>query len=306
MKNKHLVLLFLITLAAGIALRKAPWRESVFFEADLLKIDSAAIVQLDITLPKKPPLSLVRHDAGWAAEQSERHTLAPVDKMQELLLAISSLRSSGIHKTSRPDTLGLSENHAIELKIQCRDGRKEVIRMGEDHTYGTYVQLPRHEGIYLCKPGLRALFLLSLDDFRRWKPIDFSTFQLREIVWTSAGEDSIRFKKEETTGRWTNNLNETTWSGDSVQLWLNRLENFRPTVFADWFDETRRADYPTDEWQFAGPAPERSFQIWLYRVSDQQHRRGKREAWVIQHSMQAGAYFECSDTALFRRACPFF
>lgn len=305
MKNKHLVLLFVVALLVGLALREAPWRDTVLFTADLLKIDTTDIQQIQITAPGKAPLYLIRNENGWAAEQDNRHVRLPAHKAHDFLTAIKNLRSLRIIKTSRPDSLGLSDNMAIVASILCSDGKKETIRIGRENTGSAYVQLPNHEGIYLTNIPLRTLFVISINDFRNRTALDFNGVQVTGITLKRPGEKELVFKKDTLNNHWTTPIAAQNCPSDSVQNWLDRLGAFSKLEFADWFDESQADALFHSEWFFDCEMPENSFRIKLFYPGMTRPATNLFGRLVLHSSKNPDNYFAMPYNTLFENDCPF-
>jgi hypothetical protein len=200
MKNKHLVFLFLLTLLVGLAVRRAPWRTTTFFQTNLLRLDTAEVQQIQITLPGQSPLFLLRGDAGWSAEQESRSVNMPPELAKKMLLALADLRSIRIAKTTRPDTLGFTPGTAIHLNIILANDQQESLTLGwetvEHSQPATYVQLPKHAGIYLVNNHLRNVFFKHLTDIRNRNLFQFSPSEVQGFSLVGKNLDSLFFQKK--------------------------------------------------------------------------------------------------------------
>lgn len=305
MKNKHLVLLFLIALLVGLALREAPWRDTVLFTADLLKIDTSSIQQIQVSAPDKSPIYLIRTENGWAMEQANRHVQLPAHKAQVLLTAIANLRSIRIIKTNRPDTLGFADNRAVVVNIHCNDGKKETIRIGRENAGSAYVELPNHDGIYLTNVPLRSHFLFSINDFRNRSALDFKGIRVTGITLKQPGKKEFAFKKDTLNNYWTAPGATENCPSDSVQNWLNRLGAHSQLEFADWFDESQADALLHSEWFFECELPENSFLIKLFYPGITRPATDLFGRLVLHSSKNPDNYFAMPYNVLFENACPF-
>ncbi|MBK9336153.1 MAG: DUF4340 domain-containing protein [Lewinellaceae bacterium] len=170
MKNKHLVLLFLGVLALGAASRWLPVRYRSFFETHLLRVEPNDVSRMVVSAPGKPDLLLERIEGGWSAEQAGRTVIAPTETVAEMLGLLTGITSFQMIKTTYPDTLGLTPENQLRIRLFQQNKLLENIEIGGEGVFGgepgTFLRLPRHAGIYRAPGHLRKPFLRTLDDFR--------------------------------------------------------------------------------------------------------------------------------------------
>lgn len=170
MKNKHLVLLFVATVAIGWLLRRAPWRAAQVFQTELIGVDTARLTQLRLLLPGQPELLLERTETGWTALQEGRSVVVAPADMLPLLHALVAIRSVGVVKTRQPDTLGLSAAEGLQVTVYQAGQHKEDFWIGREtsaeNAPATFIRLAGHEGNYLVEHHLRRIFDRRLEDFR--------------------------------------------------------------------------------------------------------------------------------------------
>jgi hypothetical protein len=246
MKNKHLVLLFLATLAVGLLARRFPWRNVLDFRAELVRLDTAEVIQLSLQIPGQLELLLERSDAGWVAAQADRSTPVPPTTTDSMLSALASVRSLRIVQSQHRDTLGLSPSQALRVAILCRDGRRETLHFGIERTENgqpaTVVELLGHDGIYLAANHLRKVFEKKLNDFRATRVADFDPAAVRAFSILGEMRDSVFATKNDSTGQWSLLGQPLEMADDSVKIWLRSLSRLNGLPFADLFDESRAAE----------------------------------------------------------------
>ncbi|MCC7465920.1 MAG: DUF4340 domain-containing protein, partial [Saprospiraceae bacterium] len=237
MKNKHLVLLFLITVIVGLALRNAPWRDTEYFQKNLLKADSSQIVRIAFS-----GITLVRTDMGWVAEQNSRSAKVPASEMTPFLAALSRLNSIRIVPTEKPDTCGLNPNDGISVVVYYAGHKTEYLLLGkETEDQGrpvTYLSIGNNKGVYLVENALRRTFSKTLDDFRKAAVVSFHTSDVYAFLIETRLADSLEGYYDKDTERWQLTKNSRSISNDSVMVWLSRMEKLPKLPFADLFDET--------------------------------------------------------------------
>jgi len=316
MKNKHLVLLFLLTLAVGLAVRRAPWKNATIFQTSLLKIDTAEIQQIQISLPGKPTLFLLRGDLGWSAEQSDRSVKVSSEAVQEMLLALADLQSVRIVHTKRPDSLGFVPSAGIQLEVIHSNAQQESLTLGwettENNQAATFVQLPKHEGIYLANKHLRNFFTKSLRDFRQQTFAQFRPEAVQRFRVFGPKVDSVIFQKNDSSGIWTSPVNAKTLSGAVVQGWLLKIKQLEGLAFADLFDEShaKETHYAQIQLEFQ----DQTQPLFLNIFRPQQvnipeelpvHKPDRRQLspYVVHSSQNPTNYFALPDTMILRQIC---
>ncbi len=317
MKNKHLVLLFLVTLGIGLAIRRAPWREATFFQTSLLRLDTAAVQQVQIILPGgKSSLFLLRGDAGWSAEQADRSVKVSPQYARQMLAALADLKSVRIVKTNRPDTLGFGAESAIQLSIVQSKGQAETLRLGleisENGQPSTFVQLPKHEGIYLVDKHLREIFFKSLTDFRNQTIVQFAPGSVRSFAIFGQGKDSLLVHKNDSTGFWEGTMPSQIYPDAQVQSWLTKVAGLKSLAFADLYDESHADEtlYAQIKLEFAAnsePLNVAIFRFQLMNVPEEMPEHGtirhQFAPFVLHSSQNPTNYFMLSDTGLLRQIC---
>jgi hypothetical protein len=316
MKNKHLVLLFVLTLLVGLAVRKAPWRDSTFFQRNLLKIDTAEVQQIQIALPAQPTLYLLRGDAAWTAEQASRSVVVSPEMVRQILEVLAELRSVRIEKSKMPDTLGFVPGFAIQVTTIQSNKRQESFSIGqeilENAQAGTYVELPKHGGIYLVNKHLRKLFSLSLEHFRNTGIAQFSPEKVRAFTIFGHDADSLHGHKQAGTRQWINSDSSQIYPDDRVQNWLIKLQQLKGLAFADLFDESQANETMNTEIQLFLEAETMPLTLKIYHVkhghlpeelSEKRTARRNICPYVIQSSQNPLNYFEIPDTVLLQQIC---
>ncbi len=311
MKNKHLVFIFLLTLALGLLARRLPWRMSEMFQADLIEIDTSALQSISITRPGSAELLLERTDMGWVAEQDGRPVQVPGSDINPMLEALAHIQTLRIVKTKQPDTLGL--DNTISVKTACVGGHREVFHIGkqtlDNGALATYVELDNQRGIYLVKKHLRDVFDKDAGHFRQSAALQFAADSISDISFFWARQDSVSFwKKNDSLSLWQ--YGTVSKPDDSVQLWLRLLPRLNGSPFADYFDDSRARETLVTKLTLqsqpgATPLVLRFFYFAPPDLPDDLSNLGNQRhnlsAWVLHSSQNPYNYFSITDTTLLRR-----
>lgn len=311
MKNKHLVLLFLSVLAAGLLARRSPWFKANIFQTDLIAVDTSAITQVSIFQSGQPELLLERTEAGWAAVQEMRAATVQPEHIAPILEMLSAVRSIRIVKTTRPDTLGFSEK--TRLQVVVYQGKKilDQFEIGyqtyENDQPATFVRLNRHEGIYLVEQFIRNVFSKKLDDFRENTVARFEPAQVRAFELEQPDSMPAFFQKNDSTAQWEIYGRPASVADDSVQTWLQMFARLNGNPFADNFDDSR-----TRETFFRGIKLHLSdgdsliFKVFYVKPPDVPEEIAAAKLtglplYVLHSSQNPSNFFAPKDTVLLRR-----
>lgn len=244
MKNKHLVLLFLLVLIIGLLSRHLPVRYRSFFQSELIRVDTAEMTKCVLLAPGQPELVLERTENGWAADQDGRVAPVAQEDMAPLLATLAGIHSFRRVKTGRPDTLGFTTDKLLRVRVFHQNRLVEYFELGdetlEENQPLTYLQLPLHNGVYLAPGHLRRIFARSLDDFRPKMLSRLSMDAIRRIgILNQSADTLVVFEKNDSLQRWISRDRQFTLRDDSVQLWLGLFNRLNNSPFADNFDESQ-------------------------------------------------------------------
>lgn len=314
MKNKHLLLIFLLTLLLGLAARYTPWFKSDLFSTDLISIDSLALQRISITLPGQPELLLERSDEGWVASQDALAVRTADSCVAPVLRALAQIHSRRIVHSSQRDTLSLSAGQAIHVEALLKNGRKEVFEIGreiaENKQPATFIEIDRHEGIYLADHYLRRIFNLSLDNFRTKWILALQPGALSGLHILTPGVDTLHWQKIDTARVWIPAPAGLPASAAAVDQWLKSLLQLNGMPFADHFDENHGEDYLATAIELDVAGQEEPVWLHVYKGTPVNSLEAKKDRWptktrlpeyVVQSSQNPYSYFVLSDTVLLHK-----
>jgi Domain of unknown function (DUF4340) len=306
MKNKHLLLIFGCTLFLGLLARYSPWFKNEIFNTDLVRIDSSKIERISILLPGQSELLLEHSDEGWVASQDDLALRTDDSLLTPILEALSVIRSRRIVDGAQRDTLGLLPSEAVHVEVYLKNGAKERFEIGKEtwdnKLAATYVEIDKHDGIYLTDKHLRKVFARKINDFRSKVLLDFSPDSLSAFKIFLLNADTLHFQKRDTAGLWQSNKVATFVSAEPVQLWLQALQKLRDLPFATQAEERLSADdwLATLELSVSGaeePIALHFFALGVARPSSKQ--LGVK--YLLQSSQNPFSYFVLSDSFVVRR-----
>lgn len=317
MKNKHLVFLFLATVAFGLLARRSPWFKQNIFQTDLIALDTADVTQISIFQPGQPELLLERTEAGWAAAQEIRAVAVQAEHIAPVLAALSAVRSLRIIKTNRPDTLGFSENKRLQIVVFREKEILEQFEIGDEIVEhgqpATFIHLQRHEGIYLVQDHLRSIFSKHLNDFRENGVSGFKPADVKGIVlecWENGLNIQYDIYKNDSTAQWNlHGQQSPEISNDTVQNWLQLFSRLNGSPFADNFDESHAHETLMGRITLRlNSSDSLVFRVFYVKPPDLPEElplsKAKELPLYILHSSQNPVnFFAPADTLLLRRVC---
>ncbi|MEO6039666.1 MAG: hypothetical protein ABIQ93_14730 [Saprospiraceae bacterium] len=328
MKNKHLVLLFIATLAVGWLLRRAPWRARQWFQTELIQVDTARLDQLRLAQPGQPELLLERTEVGWAALQEGRSVVLTAADMAPLLEALVAIRSIRVVKNQQPDTLGLSAADGVQVTAFQAGRPNEDFWIGreilENNTPATFIRLTGHEGHYLVHGHLRRIFTRTLEDFRPSDICQFSPDQVRSLTLEWPAQSWILLLRRDSSGQWHDVETDSLRSDSAVQAWLGPLAQLPRCPYADYFDDSRaretlRTRITIDFGGNGGQGGQgghggqgRALTLRVFQIdpadlpenlSDLYREKVRPAPFVLHSSQNPNNYFALADTVLARQIC---
>lgn len=316
MKNKHLVFLFFATLIVGLLIRQAPWRRALFFQTDLIEVDTAAATQISIFRPASPELMIERTEAGWVAAQEIRSAGVRRENMAPMLEALFAVRSLRIVKTDRPDSLGFGRESVIQVVVFQGNKVVEQFDIGsevlENGRAATFIRLNRHEGIYLVQNHLRGIFSKNLNDFREKDMAVFDPASVKKIIlnwWENGLDVQYPICKNDSTGQWEPLGGAPAYiADDTVQNWLSLFSRLNGSPFADNFDESRARETIATEIKLHFANDSLILRVFYVKPPDVPEEMSPRHfdglpMYVLHSSQNRSNFFAPADTFLLHRIC---
>lgn len=311
MKNKHLVLLFILTVIIGLALRNAPWRDTDTFQKKLLRADSSDIVRLQFS-----GLTLMRTESGFVAEQNNRSARVPDSEMKPILAALNDLTSIRIVPTQQPDTCWLNNKQGIVVVIIYGSHKTEGIILGkeilEQGRPATYLSFPNNKGVYLVNNALRGVFSKTLDDFRKAAIVKYHTSDVYGFTIETVNADTLSVTYSKESSHWQMDNSHKTISNDSVKVWLNKMEKLSQLPFADLFDETHEGKQLYARIRLDLNCQPDPLWVYIYRLNtlslpeelpDLKPNDPRLAPYALYFSPYPTNYYALSDTTFLRQIC---
>jgi hypothetical protein len=299
MKNKHLVLLFLLALGIGLLTRQFPWFIQQNRSLALVEVDPARVDRILVQSPGKAEWSLEYSDSSWLLVQGEQMFKLPNSEAQLLLNTFCGLHALEISSSTRPDTLGLSDNERLVVGLYQGHKRLENIYLGYETQYqgkaASYLQVGANTGIYLSEGYLRRFLDTQLEKRPNtsflWEiPAHVESVQLNGI-----GFQTVRLLKKDTLPFWQGA--QIPIHTDSLQAWNKGWQVLNGAPQADYFDETLEGARKIFQLEYQGAATRLVVQAYRMNAwTPDAARQGAPGDYFIKSSQMGGQYFKVQDT----------
>ncbi len=245
MKNKHLVLLFLLVLLLGYVGRRLPWCCQSDLRSRLVPVPEA-VYRIQVSRKGQPDLFLERTAAGWVAEQEGRIVPVSNDTMKALLEILGQTTPFTPLKENE-GVAAFASASPIHLRFSLQDRSEVSLQLGLDGQDSsgpwTLVRFAQHEGVYRVRGALRGSFERTLDDFRSRELLPFSIEQVCRVAWHWPPDSSIFWEKTDTATQQKALSASPSTSALPFQYWLNAVAQLQNLPFADFFDESREEEW---------------------------------------------------------------
>ncbi len=311
MKNKHLILIFLCTLILGLLAKYAPWFKSDHFQVDLVRVKTVDLQRLAISLPGKSELVLESSDEGWVASQDDYAIRTPDSTVAPIMAALAQIRSLKIIHSDQRDTMLLLPAQSVHVEVRLKNGHRESFEIGREiwlqKQAATYIEIDRHEGIYLIDKHMRTVFTKSIDDFRNKTVLSFSGEKLRTFHIVRPGIDTVYFQKPDTSHLWYGSTAGQLVLPGPLQQWINKLLELNNLPFAAHSDEMMSADNLAASISLGVKDLEEPILIQIFNVRSKttpERSLGRSKAhknlphYIVQSSQNNYSFFAIPDTLM--------
>ncbi|MDX2280822.1 MAG: hypothetical protein NW218_14645 [Saprospiraceae bacterium] len=311
MKNKHLVLLFMLVLVAGLLRRYVPLPYAHFFQTNLIRIDRGSLDWVSISAPGSNILEFKKTEQGWVGTQNERTLLVADSLIFPLVQPLFAMESIRAIPEEASDSSGLQAG--VSLVIQLRTTEQKVVQIGIGRviTYqgapATFVQIDQHVGRFLVKGDLRSPFQTNLNAFRtpgiwKWR---IDQIQACQLNWPDL--PALTLERNDSTGLWANTHGVTVTQDFFVQ-WLKCLDGLNTAPYADHFDPVAHPDAQVANFDFYQSKD--TVRLYFYQLQRPDLPEVLRNypaqaafsaTYFVHSSQNKGNFFAITDTAKARQ-----
>jgi hypothetical protein len=309
-KNKHLVLLFLVVLAAGLLGRYLPWPYRHFFQADLIRIDPESLDWISITAPNEAELQFKKTDNGWVGEQNERTLLLPDSVVTTWIQPLFDMQSIRSAADGELDSSGLTDGTALTVQLRTMGQEATLILLGrvvsEPTGPATYVQIGQHVGSFLVRGNLRKPFQRNLSSFRQKGILRWEVKDLQACTLLRPALDTTRWIHLDSLHVWRN-AQGLEMPDKQMETWFGQLTTLNQADFADQFDPLEHPEAACATFDFY--TRQDSLRLSFYKLQrpdlpeDVRNYTTQSALWAtyfVHSSQNKGNMFAMEDTTLAR------
>lgn len=302
MKNKHLVLIFLMLVAAVILSRREFGKRERSFQTTLVEVDTTAL-SLVVFLPADGrEFSLSKETSGWILTDGERSIIADPEPVGKLLTALSRIETRHIAAKNKElwPVYGVDEKQSIRLRLYESGKLIEDFLLGredfdpETQSVVSFLRL-QGENTVFAVDGFQVMNIgRSFDEYRNRLLLRMKReMDVTDFSWESP-DTTLEFSR--TSQGWM--LGAEALDSMEVEDYLNIFRNVSGETFADDFDELRSDEYFYRKLSIRGKNIPEPLVITFFRDT-----LGK-QPYVIRSSQNPRSFFYSDSSGLYKRLAP--
>lgn len=271
--NNKILLIILVGLMVVYGLsRLFSGKQEGTFSTELIKVDTSAIASIVLNPrgEETQPFTIKRAENQWLATQNELTVKADRDAVQELLQALTLIKTQYIAAKGKEEQAGYEVEEGLGHRVQAYNksgklledfivGRFEVDQQMRSIT--SFIRLTGQNEIYAVD-GMQTMPLGRVFEEYRTRELIKMKREMEVTAFEYQLADSlIQFQK--TPSGW--HVGDLQLDSMKVEDYLNFLRNVSGENFADDFDELRASQYPQQQLTIKGnniPAP---FEVVVYQ-----------------------------------------
>jgi hypothetical protein len=302
MKNKHLVLIFLLLVAAVILSRKQFGKRERSFEAVLIETDTSALSAIVFTPPDGDEFSLTKEANGWIISDGVRSAAASPEPISKLLNALQLIESRQIASKNRDQwpEYGLSEQQAFRVRLYRGGKVIHDFMLGDEgfdpqtQSIFTYLRMTGENTVFVTDGAQMVNIGRDFDSYRHRVLLRMKRdMEVTEFQW--ANPDTA-FAFVRTPAGWVHG--DSLLDSMAVENYLNVMRNISGEQFADDFDEMQAEQYLHKTLTMSGKNIPEPFVIQCF------HDSLRRPPFLIRSSQNPRAFFKSDSTDLYRKVFP--
>jgi hypothetical protein len=302
LKNKHLVLIFLLLLVAIVLSRKQLGNRERSFQAALVQCDTAAVSQFVIQAPGAPEFSITREDDRWILSDGTQSHAADPESVQKLLLAVQKIESQQIIAKDEQlwNLYGLDEAQAT--RIQIFQGRKllhDFLSGGINFDPNTqrivaFIRLYSDKTVFATNGQQLLAVGKTYASYRNLVMLKMKReMEIQSFTW-ELPDTTFEFRKS--PNGWT--LNDNVLDSMEVENYLNVFRNISGEQFARGFDEIDAAQFPVRTLKLKGQQIPELLVLTCYQDST------RIPPFILNSSQNPQSYFEADSMRVFQEIFP--
>ncbi len=299
MKNKHLVLIFLMLIVAAYFSRKQFGKRERSFETVLVQVDTSSLNTVAFSAPGEEEFSLTKTDGGWVLSDGRRSAGAEPGPVSRLLQALERIETRQIATKNKElwPVYGVDGEQGFRVRLYKGSKPTHDFFVGrEDFEPNTqsiisYIRMAGENTVFVVDGFLTMHIGRTFDNYRNrvllrmTKDMEVTEFSLE------MPDTSFAFRR--TPNGWI--LGGQVLDSMQVEDYLNVLRNISGEAYADDFDELQSDRFPRHTLTIRGKNIPEPFVVTCYE--DTLHK----PPFVFRSSQNPRAFFYSDSAGLFRQ-----
>jgi len=301
-KNKHLVLVFILLIAAIVLSRQQFGKRERSFQAAIVACDTLTLSRIVIQSPGESEFSLTREDGAWIlSDGSQSHTADP-EAVQNMLLAVQKIESRQI--VAKDEDLwalyGLDEAQATRIKLyQGRKLMHDFLSGGvnfdpNSQSIVAFIRLPNEKTVFATDGQQLMAIGKTYHSFRNRLLLKMKRdMEVQSFTW-ELPDTSLEFRKFPDGWKLFGEVLDSM----EVENYLNVFRNISAETFADDFDEINAEQFPLRILKVKGKNMPEDLVLTCYQDSTRQ------PPFILNSSQNPQAYFVADSSRIFQEIFP--
>ncbi len=248
MKNKHLVIIFVLLAIAVYFSRKQYGKRERSFETVLIAADSTTLSRVVFLPPGGNEFSLTKESSGWILTDGERSAQADAEPVSKLLAALHHIETRQIAAKTKElwPVYGTDERQGFRIKLYKDNKLLHDFYLGRedfDPNSRSVISFIRMEGepMVFAVDGMLTMHIgKTFDSYRNRLLVRMKRdMEVTSFTW-ALPDTTLDFRR--TPRGWT--LGMQVLDSMQVENYLNLFRNVSCESYADDFDELKAEDLP--------------------------------------------------------------
>ena len=300
MKNKTLLLIFLILLSVFLISQYAFERKTRSFKTALIQVDTAAITSIRL-YPKsdnQKEILLKKENDFWVATQDNVTTEANAGAINALLrnLALIKTKRVAAKKAEKWSEYEMEEGKGSRVKVYKGDKLLEDFTVGrfnfnqQTRSGTSYVRLEEGDEVYAIDGFLSMTIGQGFESYRNKDFLNINKEQINKIAFSSNGIATSFLKEGD------------YWMKDGIKMdstlmsdYLSDIQSIVGTTFVDDFEETQNRQLLFNTLSLEGTGITTPIIIKAFRDTT------RAEPYILQSSQNQNSYFASGEDGLYGR-----
>lgn len=302
MKNKHLVIIFIMLLVAVYFSRKQFGKRERSFESVLIEADTASISSVVFQTPGETEFSLIKESGKWILTDGRRNVAAEPEPVRQLLAALMKVETQQVVAKDKSlwSVYGVDEAHATRVRLYEKGRLTEDFLLGNEDLDAAsqstiaFMRISDENAVFVVDGFQMSHVGKTFNSYRNRLLLRMKReMEMTGFRWESP-DTTLVF--ERSTNGWT--LGATVLDSMTVEDYLNTFRNISAEDFADDFDDVEAEDKLHKKLVIKGKNMPGSFEITCYADA------ARKPPYVLVSSQNPKTFFSSDSMGLYGKIFP--